>query len=551
MASREMRRLKKKQQEEGKKEKSRTAVNTFSVVIILLIAFGFLFSFFPGTFLPSTRINFGSYAGKDIIWENDNFFGRTVLSDYNNEDETLKARLQEAKTSQEKDQIEKQIKALTVPAVIQNDYQKIVFHIAILAEAARSGVMVSDKRNQQTIADFYRPELLKIDNIKQRENKFLDFYNKQKDYFNESLVDLQYNYDRRALLMPPSISTFQSRYNWDFSRLLSSPKETEYVAQIGRQQRKFDFVLFNYDDYPVPEILKYVNSDPAHRDKFRTIDLSRILFTGGKEEAQKLRTDIINGTVSYEEKADKVKKTDEYAEDVVEKYTYYYYELEDIIKDKADAVLQLKTGELSQPIQIDEKGNEWIIYRCEKEMSQPDFSIPKMQQAVKAYLKFKEMSIIQNYFENKAKELKSSGTRLGFTEACRTMGVPVYTTDSFSLNYEALSFIDSKISEREDIKKLVEPALENQDFFLKAFSLKQNQISDPVLLEKSIVVLHLTQVKELSPEEYDKLKTAYDNYKGFIAFTDLHTLLVKDDKLDNRMQEGLAAYQKLMESLPR
>jgi hypothetical protein len=28
-------------------------------------------------------------------------------------------------------------------------------------------------------------------------------------------------------------------------------------------------------------------------------------------------------------------------------------------------------------------------------------------------------------------------------------------------------------------------------------------------------------------------------------------LLVKDDKLDNRMQEGLAAYQKLMESLPR
>ncbi len=299
------------------------------------------------------------------------------------------------------------------------------------------------------------------------------------------------------------------------------------------------------------KILKYVNSDPAHKDEFRTIDLSRILFTGNKQEAQSLRTDIINGKVSYEEKADKVKKTDEYAEDVVEKYTYYYYELEDIVKEHADEVLQLKTSELSRPIQIDEKGNEWIIYRCEKEMSQPDFSTPKMLEAVKAYLKFKEMGVIQNYFENKAKELKTSGNRIGFTAACGVMGLSPYTTDSFSLNYEALSFINSKISEREDIKKLVEPALENQDFFLKAFSLKHNQISDPILLEKSIIVLHLIQARELSPEEYDKLKANYENEKGYIASNDLHTLLVKDSKLDNRLQEGLAAYKKLMESLPR
>jgi hypothetical protein len=279
------------------------------------------------------------------------------------------------------------------------------------------------------------------------------------------------------------------------------------------------------------------------------IDLSRIIFSGGKSEVEDLRNKIINGQASFEEKADKMKKQKEFAEDVIEQYTYYYYELEDIVKDQAKKVIGLKTGELSEPIQIDENGKEWIIYRCEKELRDPDFNEPKMQQALKDYLKFKEMGIIQNYFETKAKEFKQTAEKSGFTGACSKMGIAYYTTDFFPLNFDSLYFINSVISSQENIKKLIEPALTNQDFFIKAFSLKPNQTSEPILLEKSIIVLYLIQEREMPKEELDKIRTNYANYKNFIFWTDLQTLLVKDKKLDNRVQEGIEAYKKMIQNL--
>ncbi len=550
MASRDMRRLKKKKEEE-KKDKSKLATNTFSAAIIGIIIIGFLLSFFPGTFLPTTKISFGNYAGKEIAWEYDNYFSRSVNSDFINREETLKQQLLEAKTPEEKEKIQKQLSELSIYTVIQNSFERIVFHIAILLEAEKSDLLVSDKRVQEIIAYYFKSELLKYEDKKLRENKFLDLYAKHKDYFRETLLELQYKYDRRGLLIPPSLDAFQTQYSWDFSNLLLSHKEIEFISEIAKDYRKFDFFFLNYEDYPLDELLSYVNSDPEKKSLFRTLDLSRIIFNGGKSEAEELINKIINGQMSFEEKADKVRKEDEYAEEIIEQYTYYYYELIDIVKENAEKVIGLKTGELSQPIQIDEEGQTWIIYRCEKGMSEPDFTIPKMQQALMAYMKFKEMGIIQDYFEAKAAEFNQKAASIGFRAACAQMGISYYTTDFFPLNYDSLNFINSEVSAQENIKELITPALENEEFFLKAFSLKPNEIADPILLDKSVIILHLASEREISEEELETLKTTYSNYKGFTSFSDLQTLLVKDKKLDNRMEQGIAAHKKLMESLSK
>jgi len=558
MASRDMRRLKKKKEEE-KKDKSKLATNTFSAAIIGIIIIGFLLSFFPGTFLPTTKISFGNYAGKEIAWEYDNYFSRSVNSDFSNREETLKQQLLEAKTPEEKEKIQKQLSELSIYTVMQNSFERIVFHIAILLETEKSDLLVSDKRVQEIIAYYFKSELLKYEDKKLRENKFLDLYVKHKDYFRETLLELQYKYDRRGLLIPPSLDAFQTQYSWDFSNLLLSPKEIEFISEIARHYRKFDFFFLNYEDYPLDELLSYVNSDPGKKNLFRTLDLSRIIFNGGKSEAEELINKIINGQISFEEKADKVRKEDEYAEEIIEQYTYYYYELIDIVKENAEKVIGLKTGELSQPIQIDEEGQTWIIYRCEKGMSEPDFTIPKMQQALMAYMKFKEMGIIQDYFEAKATEFNQKAASIGFRAACAQMGISYYTTDFFPLNfglnekkeYEPLYFIDSTISNQEQIKNLIEPALEDEMFFIKAFSLKVDEIADPILLDKSVIILHLASEREINEEELETLKTTYSNYKGFTSFSDLQTLLVKDKKLDNRMEQGIAAHKKLMESLSK
>ncbi|MEJ2665243.1 MAG: hypothetical protein P8107_14600 [Spirochaetia bacterium] len=93
--------------------------------------------------------------------------------------------------------------------------------------------------------------------------------------------------------------------------------------------------------------------------------------------------------------------------------------------------------------------------------------------------------------------------------------------------------------------------MKNQDFFIKAFSLKQNQVSDPIPLEKSIIVLHLTDQRQLTQDEYEKIESAYKNFAGYFAYTDLNKLLVKDKKLVDKEQEGIAAYNRLMQSFKR
>ncbi|MBN1799169.1 MAG: hypothetical protein JW822_11365 [Spirochaetales bacterium] len=550
MASRDIRRLKQKKEEE-KKDKGKMATSTFSMIIIGIIIIGFLLSFFPGAFIPSTKISFGSYAGKEILWEYDNYFSRTVNSEFNNREESLKQQLLEAETPEDKEKIQKKLSELTIYSVIQNSFDGIVFHIASLLEAERSGLRVSNKRIQEIIAQFFKSELLKYEDKKQRDKKFLDLYTNHEDYFRELLLELQYKYDRRGLLMQPSLEAFQRQYSWDFSNLLSSPKEIEFAAEIARVYRKFNFFLLDYEDYPLDALLDYVNSDPQKKDLFRTLDLSRIIFNGGKSEVEELRSKIISGRQSFEEKADKVRQEDEYAEEVIEQYTYYYYELIDIVKDEAEKVVSLKTGELSQPLQIDEEGNTWIIYRCEKEMSEPDFTTPKMQQALMDYMKFKEMKIIQDYFEAKAVEFKQKAAAVGFKAACAQMGITYYTTDFFPLNFESLNYINAPVSAQENINELIAPAIKSEEFFIKAFSLETNAVADPILLDKHIMVLHLAEERKISEEELETLKTTYVNYKSFTAFSDLQTLLVKDKKLENKVQQGIEAHKKLMESLSR
>jgi hypothetical protein len=589
MASRDIRRLKKKKEAE-KKEKHNIATSTFSIIIIGLIIIGFLLSFFTGAFLPATKVSFGSYDGNEILWEYGNYFSRMVNSEYNRKDESLKQQLNEAQTPEEKEKIQKQLSEFSILSVIQSSFDAIVFHIAVLSETGKSGLKITDKRVQDVIAYYFWADLKKIENKEQRENKFADLISDHGDYVRETLLELQYQLDRRGLListkqliksvlfelqkyghsgpvypLPPDTLLYQSQYSWNFSNLLTSPKEIEFISEIAREYKKFDFFLLNYDEYPLDALLDYVNSNPENKGLFRTIDLSRIIFNGSESEAEELRNKIINGQTSFEEKAEKQSKEDEYAEDVIEQFTYYFYELVDIFKyyeqedqkkQEASKVLTLKTGELSQPVKIDEEGQTWMIFRCEKEMTEPDFSTEKMQRAIMDYIKFKEKHIIHDYFEAKALEFKQKADSIGFKAACAQMGITYYTTNFFPLNfglnekreYEPLHFMDSAASSPENIKVLLGPALEKQEFFMKAFSLDVDEVSDPLLLENSIIILHCAAEQEIDKEKLETLKSTYSNYKSFMAFSDLHDLLTKEKKLDNRLQEGIEAYKKLRES---
>jgi hypothetical protein len=195
MASREIRRLKKK--EEEKKGKGGFTTSIFSVLILGLIIVSFLIAdYFRAPTYSAGKISFGVYDGKEIAWEPGNYFGRMVETAYNNREEQLKSQLQAAKTPEEKEQIQKQLQGLSISDIFQGSFQGITYHVAILQEAERSGLRVSDKKVQETIADYFKSELTKYDDKKQREKKFLDIYSKQRDYFKETLIELQYKYDR-------------------------------------------------------------------------------------------------------------------------------------------------------------------------------------------------------------------------------------------------------------------------------------------------------------------------------------------------------------------
>ncbi|MFA6856782.1 MAG: peptidylprolyl isomerase [Treponema sp.] len=304
--------------------------------------------------------------------------------------------------------------------------------------------------------------------------------------------------------------------------LKSSAAETAFLHDIGKNKRAFNMVSFDMKDYPDSEKTAY---GKANAQKFVKYNMS-VITCEDKAKAESVAKRLANNEIKFADAVGEYSKKT-YSNENGNLTNAYYYQLEKIIKNADDlkAVTGLSKGTTSRPVETSEG---FSIFYADDNAVQPDFTSDATIKDVYNYLNTYEAGHIEDYYTNIAKNFASAASAKSFDDACRQFNLTKTEVAAFPLNYGSVSLAGSV-----DTKNAALTGADtNENFLTTAFTLKQNEISVPVVNGKNVLILQLTgESSEETPVDASVLKTETDNYDQSSA----SSVLMKSPKLENNL----------------
>ncbi|MBQ0052098.1 MAG: SurA N-terminal domain-containing protein, partial [Treponema sp.] len=309
--------------------------------------------------------------------------------------------------------------------------------------------------------------------------------------------------------------------------LKESSKEAEFLQAMAYTKRSFEMATFDKTAYPDSEVKAYA---AEKADMFNKYSMSVVSV---KEEAQakKLVNQLKNNEVTFE---DAVK---EYSEkwysngDGLITDSYEYQIKENLANaDDFSKIAALEKDAVSEAIKTN---NGYSIYKNNGDKVAADFNNAETFEAVKNYIKTNESGRIEDYFMAKANAFveKAKSTK-EFSAACESQNVKYGYVPAVPLNYGEVSFADKV--EVEDVPEMVN-ASTNENLLQKAFALKFDEISEPIVNGNYILVLKLSsdQKVDLSDEAKAKIPTSVKEYDQSSA----QSAVLTSKKVENKVAE--------------
>lgn len=300
-----------------------------------------------------------------------------------------------------------------------------------------------------------------------------------------------------------------------------SDNELDFLTNFGDAKRGFDVAIFNLSDYPEEKVIEFGKENLG---KFTKYDMS-MLTCVEKATAEKILKRINNGEITF------IDAISEYSE---KNYTNsegklnnsYQYQLENILVNKADidTLAKLAVGTNSDLI---ETNAGYSIIHVDGEAVKADLSNSDTVSAVSSYIRAFENSIIENYYIEKANNLKTEAAVSSFEDACEKSGITKAEIDPFPLNYGNVSIASSLSATDLGIGA----ASTNENFLKTAFSLSMNEVSSPIVVGNTVVVLKYTI--EVANSNLDDSQDAYfTDIENFDSET-LQAAILDSPKLEN------------------
>ncbi len=511
MPSREFRRAQAKKGETvsdaiEKRHESHPLLYGFSIIVLVVIVVTFVLAG-PGGPMgrgggvgPGGSIVFGTYEGHDVAFYPGGYF------------------------AQQRDRLAAQVRQTTgqnpegmAQAVWYQAFQQTALHVALLVMGEKAGLQVSENAVDKALISF--PGYLD-ENGKFSEEK----YNKASGQEKAATRRLY-----RDNLITSQIASDV------LTGVKTGSAESSFIAAMVKPERSFDFVSFPFSGFPPQEVRKF---GEANQSKFRKIKVSRILIKSSEQEAAQIRQKIVQKTSTFEELA-KTYSKDAYADKGGDMGWRYAYDLQADFenKDTANQIFSLKPGDISEVL----KGTYgWMIYRCDAEPMNPDFSNPAVLDDVKAYLTKYEKGKIEDYFNNRATQLAKRAAEVGFERAAAEAGLKVTKTDFFPINLQNV-FSFAPVQAIPD-SATPQNAIYNDDFFYQAFSLARDKASAPVVLDDQVLVLKLLAERQMPDTTVNLLGGWIDYMAGQSAQVDLTTSLMAPGKLKDNFEEVFSQY---------
>jgi hypothetical protein len=404
-------------------------------------------------------LDFGSYAGKSIVYGQGTYFASQV--------QAINDQLHQQGLNESNYQF-------FAYQVYRGAFERTVLHMAVLDAVQKAGVSISDKVLDEKMAQY--PGF-------QENGKFsMQRYNSAS--LSEKL-DIRNNI-REDLLT-------QEYYN-GVSGLSPSSKETAFVASMAKDTRTIEYVALPLSAYPDSEVAAW---GAANSGLFRRLSLSRITLDTNQADAEALLKQIKNKTVAFDQAA-KNRSKDSYAARGGVMGSTYFSDIAADLVDKAGAekLAALKKGDFSPVLKTLTGG--FAFFMADDDAQAPNFSDPILIKDVRDYMNRFEKGTIENWAVAKAKPL-SSLPPATFEAACRKQGLKVKSDGPFPINYGDLqmSIYGQKVPifkpvNSSDASELA-GASTSDNFLLAAFSLAPGSVSSPIVLGDNVIVL---KVKE-------------------------------------------------------
>lgn len=408
---------------------------------------------------------FGSYDGKPIVYEQGSPFANTV----SNYAELLKWQGQEVTDS-------------TYFYIFNQAFNSTVVRMAYDSAVAKSGWKVpANAVNRELVKNFYD----------ENGNYSSRLYKQTSD---EVKRDLTKQYEDALTTSRYLEDNFGSNENFDGQRigadfanftmygLKASSKEIPFICEMGKKRRSFDTAVFSTDNYPEEKILSYANE---HKDLFVKYDLS--VITVNDESTAKTVLDRLNKNEIVFADAVTEYSTKNYTNDSGKINNNLNYQVKNIISD-ADAfnkVCALKSGETSGIVKT---STGYSIFKADSDATPMDFSETANKNTVKSYLNTYERGLIEDYYVALAKDFSAQALKTDFNAACKKFNIDNQSIEDFALNYGNLSIIGTSSIESSSPLAAI---TSDENAIKTAFALKQNEISESLVLGRNIIVLKM------------------------------------------------------------
>lgn len=302
--------------------------------------------------------------------------------------------------------------------------------------------------------------------------------------------------------------------------LKESDEELDFLASFGKNKRGFHMAVFSLSDYPEEEKINYAKQNAT---KFNAYDLS-IITVEDSATAQKVAKRIANNEITFEEAITEYSEK-KFSNTEGKLNNKFQYQIENILVSKDDLakITDLEVGNISEPI---ETSTGFSIFKTDSAKVEPDFTSSDLISTVSNYMNTYEATLIEDYFTAKATDFTSEVLNSNFDTACAKMNVTNIDIPPFPLNYGSKTITTSV----DTSLKGLSGADTNENFLKTAFSLKMNEVSSPIVMNGSIIVLQYSTEEK---SEEDSSISEIENYDSSSS----HQFIMNSPKLENNFAQ--------------
>ena len=338
----------------------------------------------------------GSYDGEDIRIENNNVFYNTLVNDSN---------LQNAYLSGDYN---------TMLSSYYTAYQSQVVYMALAKEAKQAGIVAPQELVNRLILS-------------------TGIYNDENGNFSEEIFNASSEAQR------VQVNNFYTNYYpytvvlSDLQSAIVSDKERDFVVDLAKDTRAFDYFVVNYNAYPDDLAVSYAKQNEK---LFSEADIS--VISTASEEKIKAAYDALNAGSAWDDVVASYSE-DSYASNKGSVGSVKLFSVISNLNDAADLdkITALKVGSFSEPIQ---GPNGFIIYRLDSDVKKPDYSDAQTLASIKYYIDSNKIDDVTPYVD-KAVALASDKAQNDFEGAAKAANATIINLKNVNNNIASSQFL--------------------------------------------------------------------------------------------------------------